>query len=437
MSTEHVVELRRDLHAHPERGWCEFRTSSIVAERLAELGFDVAVGPDVVDPTTEARRPGPEELERAAERAVGEGADPDLVDRMAGGLTGVVGTLEHGDGPTVGFRVDMDALPVEEADDGHLPANEGFQSTHAGEMHACGHDGHTAIGLGLAERVASDEGFDGTLKLFFQPAEEGLGGGRAMASGGHLDDMDALVAVHLGLGIPTGTVVSGVEFLTAGSMEVTFTGRSAHAAAAPEEGASALHAAASATCAIQAIPRHSEGMTRVNVGRLDAGTASNVIPERAVMEVETRGESDALYEYARERATRAIEGAAHTHGVEVEIEQRARAISVPHRPAFAERVAAVVSGTEDVEHVESHRLVSGSEDACFLLRRVREHGGEATYAIVGADLAGPHHAGTFDFDERALGIGVDTLARVARDVAANGVHEERREGESRAGGHTV
>ena len=421
MSSEALSRIRRDLHAHPERGWCEFRTSSLVADRLDELGFEVRVGPDVVDPTTEARRPEPAELERAAQRAVGEGADPDLVERMAGGLTGVVGSLERGGGPTVGVRVDMDALPVEEAQDDHLPADEGFRSTHAGEMHACAHDGHTAIGLGLAERVASDEGFDGTLKLFFQPAEEGLGGGRAMAAGGELDDVDAFVAIHLGLGVPTGTVVSGVEFLTAGAMDVTFGGRSAHAAAAPEEGASALHAAASATCAIQAIPRHSEGITRVNVGRLDAGTASNVIPERAVMEVEVRGESDALYEYARERAIRAIEGAAHTHGVSAEIERRARAVSVPHRPAFAERVAEVVSVIETVEHVESHRLVSGSEDACFLQRRVREHGGEATYVVVGADLAGPHHAGTFDFDERALSIGVDALARVAREIASEGV----------------
>ncbi len=421
MSSEALSRIRRDLHAHPERGWCEFRTSSLVADRLDELGFEVRVGPDVVDPTTEARRPEPAELERAAQRAVGEGADPDLVERMAGGLTGVVGSLERGGGPTVGVRVDMDALPVEEAQDDHLPADEGFRSTHAGEMHACAHDGHTAIGLGLAERVASDEGFDGTLKLFFQPAEEGLGGGRAMAAGGELDDVDAFVAIHLGLGVPTGTVVSGVEFLTAGAMDVTFGGRSAHAAAAPEEGASALHAAASATCAIQAIPRHSEGITRVNVGRLDAGTASNVIPERAVMEVEVRGESDALYEYARERAIRAIEGAAHTHGVSAEIERRARAVSVPHRPAFAERVAEVVSVIETVEHVESHRLVSGSEDACFLQRRVRDHGGEATYVVVGADLAGPHHAGTFDFDERALSIGVDALARVAREIASEGV----------------
>ncbi len=421
MSSEALSRIRRDLHAHPERGWCEFRTSSLVADRLDELGFEVRVGPDVVDPTTEARRPEPAELERAAQRAVGEGADPDLVERMAGGLTGVVGSLERGGGPTVGVRVDMDALPVEEAQDDHLPADEGFRSTHAGEMHACAHDGHTAIGLGLAERVASDEGFDGTLKLFFQPAEEGLGGGRAMAAGGELDDVDAFVAIHLGLGVPTGTVVSGVEFLTAGAMDVTFGGRSAHAAAAPEEGASALHAAASATCAIQAIPRHSEGITRVNVGRLDAGTASNVIPERAVMEVEVRGESDALYEYARERAIRAIEGAAHTHGVSAEIERRARAVSVPHRPAFAERVAEVVSVIETVEHVESHRLVSGSEDACFLQRRVRDHDGEATYVVVGADLAGPHHAGTFDFDERALSIGVDALARVAREIASEGV----------------
>lgn len=415
-SYESVIETRRDLHMHPERGWCEFRTSSLIANRLEELGFEVRVGPEAVDGTTDAERPDPTEVERCRERALAEGADPNLVARMADGVTGVVGILP-GDGPTIGFRVDMDALPIEEADREHRPTGEEFRSKHEGVMHACGHDGHTAIGLGVAERIADHESLDGTLKLFFQPAEEGLGGGRAMAAGGLVDDVDALVAIHLGIGVPKGTIATGVEFLTAGRMAVRFAGKPAHAAAAPEAGANALQAAADAVGKIYAIPRHAEGRTRVNVGTLNAGTASNVIAESATMDVEARGATDELFEYTRRRVERAVEGAAIAHGVDYEVELQGKSISVEHEPEFAETVAGIVSKATGVERVESHRTVSGSEDACYLLKRVREHGGDATYAIVGAELAGPHHAATFDFDESALVTGVDALSRVAVGLA--------------------
>ena len=415
---ETVVDIRRDLHAHPEPGWCEFRTTAVIADRLDELGFDVEIGPDAVELTGEERRPDEETIERRAQRAVDEGVDPDLVETLRAGGTGVVGTLSRGDGPVVGLRTDIDALDIDEAtDDDHLPAREGFVSTHPGEMHACAHDGHAAIGLGVAEAFAADEEFDGTVKLFFQPGEEGWGGGRAMAASGHLDDVDRLIAVHLGLDLPTGTIVTGVDFLTVSGFVVEFSGTPAHSGAAPHEGNNALLAASTAVQNVYAIPRHAGGATRVNVGMLNAGTAGNIIPESATMRVETRGADDDLENYVRERMRSAVRGAADSHGVDVSIEHRGTTISAEHDPAVAEVVATVVDGVDGVETVETHMDASGSEDACFLMERVRETGGDATYAIVGADLASGHHTNRFDFDEDALGIGVRALSAALRDAA--------------------
>lgn len=414
------VETRRRLHAHPEVGWCEFRTTALVADRLRELGYEVAVGPDAVDTDAGTTRPDEEVIAEHATRAVEAGVDAALVERLREGGTGVVASLRRGDGPVAGLRVDMDALPVRESDaDDHRPAREGFASEAPGVMHACGHDGHTAIGLGVAERVA-DADFDGTVRLFFQPAEEGGGGGRAMAASGHLDDVDLLVALHLGLGVPTGTVVTSLEFLAVSGHDVTFTGRAAHSAAAPEEGRNALLAAATATQNLYSISRHAEGATRINVGTLDAGTAGNVVPESAEMSVVTRGETDDLCTYVEERMREVVRGAATTHGVEAEVTTRGRTVSADHDPATAERVAAAVetANVDGVDTVETHRAVSGSEDACYLMQRVRDHGGAATYVGVGTDLADAHHTASFDVDEASLAVGIESMTTALTGAAS-------------------
>ncbi len=419
VDTQSLVGIRRDLHEHPEPGWCEFRTTAVIAERLRRLGFEVHVGPDAVELTGEERFPGEETIDRRAERAIEEGVDPDLVDRLRAGGTGVVGVLERGDGPVVGLRTDIDALDIHEAEDeDHRPAREGFRSEHAGESHACGHDGHAAIGLGVAETVAADESFDGTLKLLFQPGEEGWGGGRAMAASGHLDDVDSLLAVHLGLDLPTGTVVTGADFLTVSGFEVEFSGTSAHSAAAPHEGKNALLAASTAVQNLYAIPRHSDGETRINVGTLEAGTASNVVPGSATMSVESRGRTDELCAYVEDRMESALRGAAESHGVDVSITKRGTTISADHDPAVAGRIADAIADVEGVTDVRTHLAVPGSEDACYLIERVREHGGDGTYLLVGADLASGHHTPRFDFDENALGIAVRTLSRALAAEAA-------------------
>ena len=161
--------VRRDLHKYAEAGWKEFRTSALLAAELDDLGYEVSLGEATVDPDERMGVPPADELAAAKARAREEGAPEAYLDEM-GDVTGVVATREFGDGPVVGLRTDIDALERQEAaDDGHRPAAEGFASVHPGEMHACGHDAHAAIGLGVA-RAFADGGFDGTLKLFFQSA---------------------------------------------------------------------------------------------------------------------------------------------------------------------------------------------------------------------------------------------------------------------------
>ena len=196
-----LIRDRRSIHARPETGWLEMRTSAIIAKRLTELGYEVLTGSRAVKP--EARMGVPEEsaLRRHAEEVLSQEGTPGeyLTDEMKAGLTGAVGILRCGEGPTVALRFDIDALGmVERGDEGHRPAREGFASRNPGMMHACGHDGHVAIGLGAAEvLMALRKELHGTLKLIFQPAEEGARGARAITAAGHLDGVDYFIGSHI------------------------------------------------------------------------------------------------------------------------------------------------------------------------------------------------------------------------------------------------
>ena len=291
---DELVCQRRDFHRHPESGWTEFRTASIVAATLSSLGYEVLSGEQVIDPDYMMGVPSTDRLEKAQARAVREGADPAWVDRMSGGRTGLVGIMHctH-PGPVVGIRFDMDCNDVTETDDpAHRPNVEGFASTHPGEMHACGHDGHTAVGLGVARILAAlkDE-LAGTIKLIFQPAEEGVRGARAMAARGIVDDVDWMLGAHFGFKMKkTGTIACNVTgFLATSKFDAYYIGRPAHAGAAPEQGKNALLAAACAALNLHAISRHSRGASRINVGRLDCGSGRNVIGDKGFLQMETRG----------------------------------------------------------------------------------------------------------------------------------------------------
>jgi aminobenzoyl-glutamate utilization protein A len=403
--------LRREFHQRPEPAWREFWTTARIVEELEALGVDdIAVGPEILVGEDRLGLPDDEKFEEWLDRARDLGVDEDLLDRLAGGYTGAIATVERGEGPTIALRVDIDGLPRAEAtDESHVPVAEGFESQNEGHMHACGHDAHITFGLGVI-RAIQDSDFAGTLKVLFQPAEEVVGGAKAVATSGHLEDVDALLAVHIGLDHPTGEVVAGVDgFLAVSHVHARFTGEAAHAGGKPSAGRNAVQAMATAIQNLYAIPRHEDGATRINAGRVGGGNASNIIAEDAFIVGEVRGETTELKEYMKEEAHRVIRNAAEMHDCEIEISGGSEAPSAESDEAVVEHVARVAGDNDRVTSLLRRDDLGGSEDATYLMRRVQERGGVAGYVVVGTDHPGGHHTATFDVDEASLLVGVEVL----------------------------
>ena len=419
-----LTALRRDFHHYPETGWLEMRTSAIIAKRLTELGYDVKTGRAVCREDARMGLPDADTLRRHAQEARAQGAPADfLTEDMAEGFTGVIGELRCGEGPVLALRFDIDALGMTECpEQTHRPTREGFASANPGSMHACGHDGHAAIGLGVAQVLMElRDHLHGTVRLLFQPGEEGARGARAMVAAGHLDDVDVFIGSHIA---PTGGPDDGdVTPGTWGSLattkyDVTFTGLASHAGGFPEKGKNALLAAASAVLALQAIPRHSGGQSRVNVGTLHAGTGRNVIPDRAVMQLEVRGETTEINQYMANMAVAACEGAARMQGCTCEMVKMGEAEGQHSDLPLLERIADVVRRDLPQMRVSSTENAQnwGSEDISLMMNRVQAHGGQATYMRVMTPMAGAQHTVTFDFDEQVLSRSVMVFCAAALDV---------------------
>ena len=307
-------------------------------------------------------------------------------------------------------------------------------------MHACGHDAHMAIGLGVLEAVKASD-FEGRFTVLFQPAEEIGGGGKPMAESEHVEGVDYLLAVHLGLDHPSGEVVGGtIEQLAVSNLRVGFRGRSAHAGKEPNEGANAMQATATAVTNAHGIPRHADGATRVNFGRTEVGTAANVIAEEATLWGEVRGETTELMEYTREELRRIVRAAGEMHGCESSFEVVSGAPRADSDEALAELVSGVAGDDDRVDSAVRLDAFGASEDATHLVRAVQEGGGLATYAIVGTDHPGAHHTPTFDVEESDLALAVDVLAGSVLRVAAErptrgdrGRDDDRRTNDDREG----
>ena len=421
---DRLIDLRRDLHRHPEPAWREFYTTARLLEEVERIGVDeLYVGADALDVESRWAVPDePGEIEEWVERAISSGADAGCVRELADGTTGLVAVLDRGEGPHIGLRVDIDALVREESTASeHTPVAEGFRSRNPGMMHACAHDGHATIGVGVLEQIARSD-FSGRLTVCFQPAEEEAGGGRALANSGHLDDVDYFLAIHLGLGYGTGEVVAGFDdFLAVSNLTGSFHGTGAHAGSRPETGQNALLALSTAIQNLYSISRHSEGGTRVNVGTVSAGSASNIIPEEASLVGEVRGSTTALREYMKTRASQVLEGAAAMHDCRVEFEFGPEAPSAVSDDSLAAAVRAVAEEVSGVDTIHEKATFSGSEDATYVMEHVQERGGLAAYVGVGTDHPGGHHTATFDIDEESIRIGVDLLTATIQRVATAGV----------------
>lgn len=421
---KHSAAVRRDFHRFPETGWLEMRTSSLIAQRLETLGYEVLVGRDVCKQDARMGLPCEELLQKHAAQALLQGAPAEyMTDDMRHGCTGVIGILRCGVGPVVALRFDIDALGMtESALHSHRPAREGFKSENEGMMHACGHDGHAAIGLGVAEvLVQIRESLHGTVKLLFQPAEEGARGAAAMVANGHLDGVDYFIGSHIA---PTGGDDDGdVTPATFGSLattkyDVIFSGKASHAGGYPENGKNALLAAAAAALGLHAIPRHSAGQSRVNVGVLNAGTGRNVIPDTAKLQIEVRGETTEINRYMSDCAVNICNGAAMMQSCGCEMIKMGEAQGQHSDVDFAERIANMIK--KNFLRIKVSSVLNarnwGSEDISIMMNRVQSHGGKATYMRVTTPMASAQHTVEFDFDEAVLPKSIKVFSAITYDL---------------------
>ncbi len=415
---------RRDFHKYPETAWYEMRTSAIIAKTLTELGYEVLTGKAVCLETERYGVPSAEALAEHAALALEQGAPAEyLTEEMKQGFTGVIGILRCGEGPVVGLRFDIDALGlIEDETPSHRPFAEGFSSQNPGMMHACGHDAHAVIGLGTAEVLMRiRDSLHGTVKLIFQPGEEGAKGARPIVAHGHLDDVDYFVGTHIAPtgGPDDGDVTPGTwGSLATSKYDVHYHGQAAHAGGFPENGRSAIVAAANAVLNLTAIPRHSGGISRVNVGVIQGGTGRNVIPDQAMMQIEVRGETTEINAYMDEQARRICQAAAEMTGCTCEMIPQGASESQQSDLDFLSHIGDVVR--EHLPHLKVSSCENaqnwGSEDISLMMNRVQAHGGKATYMRSMTDMASAQHTTAFDFDEKVLVDGIQTFSAVVYDL---------------------
>jgi amidohydrolase len=382
---ETLIATRRDLHRHPELGFQEVRTAGIVAERLRAAGYEVRTG-------------------------VAE--------------TGVVGVMKGGagTGPTLLLRADMDALPILEE------TTHDFRSTVPGVMHACGHDAHVAIGLAVAERLARTRSeWAGTVKYVFQPAEEGGGGALRMVKEGVLEGVDAALGLHVWLSLPSGVVgvVDGPQMAGSRDVRLTVRGRGGHGSL-PHETVDAVYVASQIVVALQSVVSRNVSpldTAVVSVGSFHAGTAPNIIAERAELSGTLRAFSVAVDDRLCRRVREVAEGIAAALGAECEVDFGEKyyppTVNDPSLAALVRRVAAEVVGPERVRSDDAVRT-TGAEDFAEFAARV-----PGCYFFVGArdEATGavhPHHSPHFDIAEDALPVAVEVLERAARAYLAGG-----------------
>lgn len=414
-----TVAMRRDFHKYAERGWLEMRTASIVARTLDTLGYQVSVGKEVMREEFRMGLPSKRLLTINYNRALVQGADRDYLEKVKEGFTGVVGVMHMGDGPVVAIRFDMDALSITEDNSlNHNPGKNNFISCNPGAMHACGHDGHTAIGLTVAKILSQlKDKMHGTIKLIFQPAEEGVRGAKSIALSGILDDVDYIFAGHIWQQADDEdyNIYLGMdETFATTKLDVTYHGVSSHAAGMPQFGKNALLSAASCILNLHSIPRNSDGCTRINVGTIKAGTGRNVVPETAKLEIEVRGATTELNNYMEVYARDIINGSALMHDTIVEIEEMGKAYSLDCDQEMMDMIRYVCDTYLDDIKVAKNDLspLDGSDDFSYMMSTVQAHGGIGTYMKLTTDLVASPHNCAYDFNEEVLLTGTRVFSSI-------------------------
>jgi aminobenzoyl-glutamate utilization protein A len=412
------IEHRRSIHMKPELGWEEFNTTAYIIEKLESFGLQCQYGAAIYGEAERLGLPKSSSLEKSFGDARSERNDSPHLDHMRNGFTGVICTIVGAQpGPIRAFRCDIDALPIQESQsDCHAPHTHAFASQSAGKMHACGHDAHLAIALGVAEVLAKFKSeLSGTVKLIFQPAEEGTRGAEALVAGGMADDIDEFYSLHVGVNAKEyGQLVCGWRGLLATSkLDVTFTGRASHAAIAPHEGIDALAAACHAVVSLKAILANLPSDVRVNVGTLQGGVGRNVVAPHAFMQMETRSFNQETHTKVTDTVIGILEASAKAFNATCQIKLVGRTDAGRSDDIAATKIKTVAAGMKEWEKIDLTRDdFCASDDAASWMHHVQSRGGIATYVGLGTPTYGGHHNPLFDIDERVIPSGVELFSRL-------------------------
>lgn len=376
---EYTRTLRRDFHMHPELGFQEFRTSGIVAGELENLGIPVTTGI---------------------------------------GKTGVTGLIHFKQpGPTALLRFDMDALPIQEE------TAAPYASVNPGVMHACGHDGHTAIGLTVAKLLLSNqENLAGAVKLVFQPAEEGLGGAKAMVADGVLKNPkpDFSLALHLWndkpygwIGITEGPVMAASETFT-----LHLTGKGGHGAS-PHMTIDPVLTTAHVITALQSIVSRNVDPLKtavVSATSISGGDAFNVIPQDVTVKGTIRTFDSKVRAIVLDRFNQIATGVAESMGCQIEIDIKSITPAVINDPRITSGVLDTTSKYFGEYTINRHEITMGSEDMAYMMDDI-----PGCYIFIGSNnpekgLDAPHHNPRFDIDERALPLGAALITAAVTEL---------------------
>ncbi|HLR21826.1 MAG TPA: amidohydrolase [Tissierellaceae bacterium] len=412
---ERMWQMRKEFHKIAEPGWLEFETTKTIIDYLESYGYNLKFGKEIH--SERMGLPDGDEIKKHRNK-VSVSFDEEEFEILEG-YTGVVASLDTGkEGPTIGIRFDIDANEIQETkDEDHRPNKEGFRSKNDFAMHACGHDGHITIGLFLAEWIMKNKNnLKGKFILIFQPAEEGVRGAKSMVGAGVVDELDYLLAGHIGLGVGSGILGLGtIGFLATSKLDIHFEGIPSHAGANPELGKNALLAAANCAINLHTLPQFSTGMSRLNVGVLQAGSSRNIVPNKSMLRVETRGDKEEINQMLKEKARYVVEGSAKTFDVDYEI------IEVGGAPAYNtydKELVDLVSGyLENDFNIDIARSLGGSEDVTYMMNKVEENGGKSLHFMFGSDLAAAHHNNKFDFDKNTLPMAFGALSKTIKLLA--------------------
>ena len=364
-----LLKLRRHLHAHPELSGQEYQTATLVAGELRKSGWEV---------------------------------------KEAVGKTGVVAEMGNQSGPVVGLRVDMDALPIEER------TGLDYSSSIQGLMHACGHDLHTCIGLGVAKVLAKNKFTTSRIRIIFQPAEEIAQGANWMRADKVLDGVEALFGVHVYPDLPVGKIgiKSGTFTAAAAELEIDIIGNGGHGAR-PHEGVDSIWIAAKVISGLQeAISRRLDALKPVVIsfGKISGGNAFNVIAERVKLLGTVRCLDSNLYEKLPQWIEQIVENIASNYGAQACINFKSIAPPVYNDPGLTNLLSTCAKNCIDEENIvflENPSL--GAEDFAFFLQDVP--GTMFRLGVAGTSGCAPLHSGNFSLDESSLELGIKILAQ--------------------------